>query len=424
MSDENPNRNLTGFLKNLTGVITSVIGLVTGIAGFVNFAIGNRGTITLTLLAIGISAFEIGFLYIYFKKVTRKIRLPFPDNDKVEEKKGAAYSDRIRRLALIGAILIPLISVTVLVGWKYLHRPHSNKIIVLVSNFEGPDAGNYRVTDLIMSALREATKKYPEVEVRHLNQSITEQQGNEEAHKVGEAQGASLFLWGWYGRGAGNVLVTTHFEVLTGPKDLPSKSERRMLNAAVAELESFKIQTQLSEEMTYLTLMTIGLVRLEANDFNGAIERFTDALNQISTSKELINLAPIYYFRGNGYLFNNDYDRAIPDYNEAIRLKIKEPDAYYNRSIAFNIKGDYDRAIADCDEAIKLKPDDPYFYFSRGYASLKKGDYDRTIADYDKVISLKSDYAPAYNNRGIAFNSKGDYDRAIADYDEAIRLKP
>jgi tetratricopeptide (TPR) repeat protein len=62
--------------------------------------------------------------------------------------------------------------------------------------------------------------------------------------------------------------------------------------------------------------------------------------------------------------------------------------AYSNRSNAYAEKGEYDRAIADFDKAIKLKPKDAKAYSNRGNAYREKGDKERAIADYDKAIKL------------------------------------
>ena len=92
---------------------------------------------------------------------------------------------------------------------------------------------------------------------------------------------------------------------------------------------------------------------------------------------------------------------------------------------AYRDKGDNDRAIADYNEAIRLDPKDATAYNNRGYRlSANKGDNDRAIADYDEAIRLDPKYAMAFLGRGIAYRAKGDLDRAIADYSEAIRLDP
>ena len=96
--------------------------------------------------------------------------------------------------------------------------------------------------------------------------------------------------------------------------------------------------------------------------------------------------------------------------------------AYTYRGMAWRDKGDFDRAIADFDEAIRLDPNSALAYAHRGTAWQNKGDYKRVIADLTEAISLDPTLAPAYVNRGFSHMVEGDADRAIADYTEAIRL--
>ena len=89
-------------------------------------------------------------------------------------------------------------------------------------------------------------------------------------------------------------------------------------------------------------------------------------------------------------------------------------------------KGDYDKAIADCSEAIKIAPSSSSAYCMRGRAYRAKGDCDKAIADYNEAIRLKPDYDEAIHRRGLAYNDKviADCNKAIADFTEAIRLHP
>src|SRR5664280_2946637 len=96
----------------------------------------------------------------------------------------------------------------------------------------------------------------------------------------------------------------------------------------------------------------------------------------------------------------------------------------YNRGTVYATKGQYDRAIEDFDQAIRLNPQDADVFNNRGIAFKNKGQYDRAIQDYDQAIKLNPDKAGAFNNRGKAYANKGQYDRAIQDYDQAIRLNP
>ena len=85
---------------------------------------------------------------------------------------------------------------------------------------------------------------------------------------------------------------------------------------------------------------------------------------------------------------------------------------------------EYDKAIADYNEAIRLDPKDASTLYSRGYAWDAKKEYDKAIADYNEAIRLDPKSVSAFYNRGHSWENKKEYDKAIADYNEAIRLDP
>ncbi|MDR2658786.1 MAG: tetratricopeptide repeat protein [Spirochaetaceae bacterium] len=120
----------------------------------------------------------------------------------------------------------------------------------------------------------------------------------------------------------------------------------------------------------------------------------------------------------------SEYDKVIADFTQAIKLVPDDATAYAERGDAYMNKGDYDRAIADYTHAIKLDPNDVNAYNGRGLAYRSKGDYNRAIADYNRAIKLNPNDAVAYSNRGGAYYSKDDNDSAIADYTHAIKLDP
>ena len=82
------------------------------------------------------------------------------------------------------------------------------------------------------------------------------------------------------------------------------------------------------------------------------------------------------------------------------------PEYFDNRGLSYEANGDYDRAIADYNEAIRLAPQ-ANFLTNRGDAYNQKGDYDRAIADYDRALKLNPGFYLAYNNRGAAFRREG-----------------
>ncbi len=65
------------------------------------------------------------------------------------------------------------------------------------------------------------------------------------------------------------------------------------------------------------------------------------------------DLVAAHGLRGNAFVARGEYDRAIADYDEAIRFSPDFAATFINRSLAYLDKGDYDRSIADSDQAIR-----------------------------------------------------------------------
>jgi hypothetical protein len=70
----------------------------------------------------------------------------------------------------------------------------------------------------------------------------------------------------------------------------------------------------------------------------------------------------------------------------------------------FNIKGEFDRAIADYDAALRVEPASAEALNSRGMAWRAKGDRRRALSDFDAALRLKPDYEAARINRKSLFS--------------------
>ena len=128
--------------------------------------------------------------------------------------------------------------------------------------------------------------------------------------------------------------------------------------------------------------------------------------------------------RGNSKFGRGDFDGAVFDYSEAIRLDPRSVSGWSNRGGAKAKKGDFDGAIADSSEAIRLDPRTVFSWSNRASAKIDKGDLDGAIHDSSEAIRLDPQMAGAWSNRGHAKYKKGDVEGAIADCSEAIRLDP
>ena len=96
---------------------------------------------------------------------------------------------------------------------------------------------------------------------------------------------------------------------------------------------------------------------------------------------------------------------------------------YYGRGLARSDEEDYVRAIADYDRGHPPRPELPHRPTTTA-AGCGVGitGYDRAIADYNEAIRLDPKVASAYFNRGVARRDRMEWDKRLPDFDEAIRL--
>jgi tetratricopeptide (TPR) repeat protein len=134
------------------------------------------------------------------------------------------------------------------------------------------------------------------------------------------------------------------------------------------------------------------------------------------------NLATAFMNRGLAYKKKSQWDRAIADYSEAIRLKPDNAQVFNNRGNAYFFNGQLDRAIEDYDNAIRLQPDLAEAFGNRGNVYRKKGQIDRAIAEYGKAIHFDPDNAQVFADRGLAYEKKGEPSQALLDFEKAYAL--
>ncbi|MEK0181955.1 tetratricopeptide repeat protein [Microcoleus anatoxicus] len=158
--------------------------------------------------------------------------------------------------------------------------------------------------------------------------------------------------------------------------------------------------------------------KYKKGDYQGAVADYNQAL-RINP-----NYAEAYFSRGLARSDLGDKQGAIADYNEALRINPNDVIAYYNRGVARYKLGDKQGAIADYDQALRIDSNNASFYLNRGTARSDLGDKQGAIADYDQALRIDPNNAKAYNNRGTARDELGDKRGALADYDQALRIDP
>lgn len=140
----------------------------------------------------------------------------------------------------------------------------------------------------------------------------------------------------------------------------------------------------------------------------------------------------MYYNRGKAWYELGHIDKALLDFEAAIKLTPSFVQSYYALSEHYLYKRDETNAVKWVNELLARYPNSATAYNLRGWIYFN---FDRTalaFADFDKTISLDSLNASAYNNRGsaryklqdIEAPSTGDLLLAKRDFLKALELDP
>ena len=135
-----------------------------------------------------------------------------------------------------------------------------------------------------------------------------------------------------------------------------------------------------------------GLIRIKLEDYRGAIEDYTRAI-------ELKPCDTSYVRRGYcNYMLDSVQD-ALRDYKQATALNPMYVIAHNNIGVYYADLGNYTEAVKEYNIAIGYSPQDTLLYYNRAFSKEGLNDFEGAIQDDDKAIELGAKDADVYTNR-------------------------
>jgi tetratricopeptide (TPR) repeat protein len=383
-------------------------------------------------------------------------------------------SSRMRYKTLIGQIVISFAVFFGILSPIFYQAQPPDRFVVLVANFENatsPDHDdNYGITKQLRDELTKVTSEYDDIEIKAIDRSFSDP-NDPDVYAAARKYRASFIIWGNYKIQEYFVDFDLYFATISV---LGVRSAGEPWSEERTKLTGIELRKNRSREMTYLSLFFAGRFQDEKGNLDTAITLYSEALNKSAEVKSASKLgqAVIHWFRGVAYYNKKDYDRAIEDFGQSIKLDLNDIYTYkwyLWRGFVYGERGDYHQAIEDLSSALRLLPNLGNAYLNRGRVYLSNGDYDKAIADFNKAIEFHNkpiDFLPLdehiyfdrgdkwsldeirsvdfnqaiqfidepriltredaeiYADRGRAYFAKGDYDQAIMDFDYSIRLNP
>ena len=126
-----------------------------------------------------------------------------------------------------------------------------------------------------------------------------------------------------------------------------------------------------------------------------------------------------------------EIDKAIKFFEKAFEITKDNESAIVGLSYSLSLRGlqkalekNYDGAISDLKDALKLCPETWEILYNLGNAYLKSGNYQLARDHYEKALELNNTNVDLLCNKGIASERLGAFSEAAAAYKKALVLDP
>ncbi len=203
--------------------------------------------------------------------------------------------------------------------------------------------------------------------------------------------------------------------------DLPSctTSDISTLIAAIkpsARRYRFRPNSWLSPADANLLLSKRASLEAQRKNYSTAIQLLS----------RLIAYAPAnanyYVNRGLMYAHLQQWESALADYSDAIKLNPNFDQAYSNRANLHANQQSWAEAIMDYDHAIDLNPLNIRARLNQAITFREMGDYEEALVCLDIALFFKPESATLHAERGRTYYFQGDWNCAVADYTRALIL--
>lgn len=132
----------------------------------------------------------------------------------------------------------------------------------------------------------------------------------------------------------------------------------------------------------------------------------------------------MHHYQGRALRRKGQYEEAIQEIRESLRLNPRYFEAYNSLGIALQAEGKFDEAVSQFHKALELNPSFHQAHNNLGIMFAKRGDLENAISHFIKVIELNPANDKAHHNLAQAFFSKGQISNAIKHYRESLQLMP
>lgn len=156
------------------------------------------------------------------------------------------------------------------------------------------------------------------------------------------------------------------------------------------------------------------------NNLDNAIETFSKIINHRCTDSLLVKA---YNGRGTIYNYEKKYEKAILEFDNAIKVDDHNAYAYANKAATYSYQEKFIDAIQLLTQAINLEPEH-MFYKMRADCEVSAEQNENAILDYEISIKMNPSYVEAYNGLTYVYKSLNKLDKAEKVLNDLLKNNP
>ncbi len=227
---------------------------------------------------------------------------------------------------------------------------HYNILIIPFANYAA-DNSREKIDEALREGLATSTSDLNTL-VRILNQEIDIPDDDFARSKLNECK-ANMLIWGTYERSDSiNVNIKYVTDDLQQPLTGTGAQIITGMVKSVSSIESGELVAQFSNILGVATPFLTGINMIKERKLDDAISQLDKIIAPNQGVQNMVAKA-----KGDVHLLQNDYDKAIESYSEAIQSGEESAEPYNNIGYALYRKGDIPGAVENFKKATQLNPD-------------------------------------------------------------------
>ena len=154
-------------------------------------------------------------------------------------------------------------------------------------------------------------------------------------------------------------------------------------------------------------------------DSQARLKNFTAAIADFTKAEEMQPEEKIYKKRGEVYLKNFEFAKAIEDFKKVLEFSTQNYSAYEGLAMAYANLKNKTLALENFNKFVELSGK-KNFYNELGEIYFALGDYEKAIEIFSESIELNKDTVETYYLRGRSYFEQKNFASALADFEEYV----